>query len=74
MTRVPDRQRIYDDIREKIAAGEYPPGSKLPTMRELVEVYGTSAEPVRFALARLEAEGWIEGHQGKGRYVTGREP
>lgn len=71
MPRVPHRKRIADDIREKIRSGEWPPGHQLPSERELIAYYGTSAEPVRFALSRLEAEGLIEGHQGKARYVAG---
>lgn len=73
MPRIPDRQRIAQDIREKIRTGQYPPGSKLPTLRELAVQYGVSAEPVRTALLLLTAEGLIEGQQGKGVYVTGGE-
>lgn len=70
MPRIPDRQRIAQDIRKKIASGEYPPGSKLPSLREMTEHYRVSAEPVRSALLILQAEGLIEGHQGKGVFVS----
>ncbi|MGW0435263.1 winged helix-turn-helix domain-containing protein [Micromonospora sp. NPDC003197] len=69
MRRISDRQRIAQDIRDRIASGEYPPGAKLPSLRELIEHYGVSAEPVRSALLILQAEGLVEGHQGKGVYV-----
>jgi DNA-binding GntR family transcriptional regulator len=65
-----DRARITQDIRDKIASGEYPPGAKLPTMRQLMEHYRVSAEPVRTAILTLKAEGLIEGHQGKGVFVV----
>ncbi|MEV4626416.1 winged helix-turn-helix domain-containing protein [Micromonospora sp. NPDC049523] len=71
MPRISDRQRIAQDIRDRIASGEYAPGAKLPPLRELIVHYGVSAEPVRSALLILQAEGLIEGHQGKGTYVTG---
>ncbi|WP_229398958.1 winged helix-turn-helix domain-containing protein [Micromonospora okii] len=74
MPRVSDRQRIAQDIRDKIASGEYGPGDKLPSLRELIAHYGVSAEPVRSALLILQAEGLVEGHQGKGTYVTPRTP
>ncbi|MFR9777950.1 winged helix-turn-helix domain-containing protein [Micromonospora sp. MS34] len=74
MPRVSDRQRIAQDIRDKIASGEYAPGDKLPSLRELIAHYGVSAEPVRSALLILQAEGLVEGHQGKGIYVTPRDP
>ncbi|MFE9651706.1 winged helix-turn-helix domain-containing protein [Micromonospora sp. NPDC006431] len=73
MPRVSDRQRIAQDIRDKIASGEYAPGDKLPSLRELIAHYGVSAEPVRSALLILQAEGLVEGHQGKGIYVTPRD-
>ncbi|MGC4886085.1 GntR family transcriptional regulator [Micromonospora sp. DT227] len=41
-------------------------------MRELIAHYQVSAEPVRSALLILQAEGLVEGHQGKGTYVTPR--
>lgn len=72
MRRVSDRQRIAQDIRDKIASGQYAPGDKLPSLRELIAHYGVSAEPVRSALLILQAEGLVEGHQGKGVYVTER--
>lgn len=72
MPRVSDRQRIAQDIRDKIASGEYRPGDKLPSLRELTAIYGVSAEPVRSALLILQAEGLVEGHQGKGIYVNDR--
>ncbi|MEH0830651.1 GntR family transcriptional regulator, partial [Micromonospora sp. CPCC 205714] len=37
---VPPRYRyeqIADDLAERIASGEFPPGSKLPSRRELIE-------------------------------------
>lgn len=72
--RVPDRWRIAADLRQKIADGTYPPGSRLPTIRELAETYDVSEEPVRTALRTLEDEGWTEGQQGKGVFVSARPP
>ncbi|MFI5486286.1 winged helix-turn-helix domain-containing protein [Micromonospora echinaurantiaca] len=45
---VPPRYRyeqIADDLAERIASGEFPPGSKLPSRRELIGHYGVT-EPV----------------------------
>lgn len=72
--RPPDYRRIADDIRSKIADGVYAPGSRLPTYRELGEIYETSDQPVRAALGQLSAEGWIETQQGKGSFVAKRPP
>ena len=72
MPRISERQRIAQDIRDKIASGEFGPGVKLPSLRELTAHYGVSAEPVRSALLILQAEGLLEGRQGKGVYVTSK--
>lgn len=74
MLRVSDRQRIAQDIRDKITSGEYRLGDKLPSLRELTAQYGVSAEPVRSALLILQAEGLLEGQQGRGVYVTAGSP
>ncbi|MFK3981519.1 winged helix-turn-helix domain-containing protein [Micromonospora sp. NPDC050397] len=66
---VPDYQRIADDLREPIRSGRLKPGDKLPSKRELREIYGTSAQPVDAALFMLRTEGFIEGRQGKGTFV-----
>lgn len=72
--RTPDRQRIADDIRAKISSGEYPPGSKLPTIRALADHYRVSEEPVRTAIRNLSQQGWIETQQGKGSFVVEHPP
>lgn len=66
----PLRERIAETIRARIKSGEYPPGSKLPTERELAAEFECSLEPVKTALDRLQTEGWIVGQQGRGRYVA----
>jgi GntR family transcriptional repressor for pyruvate dehydrogenase complex len=66
-------QRIYEDIvrqiREKIASGEYRPGDRLPTEREIVDSLGVNKASLREAFRVLEAEGLIISQQGNGRFV-----
>lgn len=59
-----------DDLRRRIAAGEFAPGSQLPIQRDLAEYYGVSTQPVKAALLRLELAGEVVGHQGKGIFVA----
>ncbi|GAQ24967.1 GntR family transcriptional regulator [Tepidanaerobacter syntrophicus] len=65
---------IYDQIKrlleEKIENGEYLPGSKLPSERELSEQYKISRMTARNALTSLVNEGRAYRKQGKGTYVA----
>lgn len=61
--------QIKDDIQRKIETGHYGDGDKLPSERELCEMFSVSRIPVRKALEMLEAEGLIRSFQGKGSFV-----
>ena len=53
-------------LQGRIAAGEIPTGSYLPTERELQDAYGASRTTVRRALASLVETGWAEALPGRG--------
>ena len=59
--------RIAQALRERLAAGQPPPGELLPSEAALCEEYGVTRNTVRRALAELEAEGLIETLPGRGR-------
>ena len=63
-------RRIADDLRARIAAGEYPRGERLPTYRQFAEEYRAGVTTVQKAVALLMAEGLIVGVQGAGLYVA----
>lgn len=65
----PAHQRIYEDLRARIASGELAVGAKLPTQAELSAAYHCSVQPVKRALQRLEFEGLVESQQGVGSFV-----
>ena len=56
-------------LMRAILEGTYASGSRLPTERELAEVFGMTRTVVREALKRLEALGLIRIRQGSGIYV-----
>ncbi|MFJ9819970.1 GntR family transcriptional regulator [Streptomyces sp. NPDC101151] len=56
-------------LRAKIEGGEYPPGSKLPSERKLMELYDASRNTVRLGLQRLVAEGLVFASQGRAYMV-----
>jgi len=77
----PYYRRIHDDIRARIASGDWPPGSKLPSTRELVEYYqhqlaypNLSRLTVRRAVDMLIESGELRGQQGVGVFVAEGAP
>ncbi|MCR5371427.1 MAG: GntR family transcriptional regulator [Clostridium sp.] len=59
-------------ILSRITSGEYQPGDKLPSQKELREMLQVSLPTLREALSRLSAAGYITGAQGKGYFVNHR--
>ena len=66
-------RQIADQIANLIAAGEFPPGSRLPAERELAASLGVSRASVREAIISLEIGGLVEVRVGTGIFVTAPE-
>lgn len=66
---VPAYRQVADHIRAQIDTGEYPPGAKLPSERDLVESYGVSRPTIRDAIGLLRAEGVVIAEHGRGVFV-----
>ncbi len=66
------RRPKYRQLRDALASmmDELPPGSVMPTERELCERFGVARGTVRQALNLLEVEQRIHRHQGKGTFAT----
>ncbi len=68
-----DRRPMYlviaDDIRSKIANGDYAEGAKLPATPELAETYGVAKMTVQNAITELRKAGILSAQQGRGTYV-----
>jgi DNA-binding FadR family transcriptional regulator len=66
--------RIYQDVArqlaDKINAGEFPDGSRLPSERELAETFGASRTSIREALLSLRSAGLISARQRARARVT----
>jgi len=65
---------LYRQIKElllaRVASGEWPPGTFLPSEFALAAAYGISQGTVRKALDELAAENIVVRYQGKGTAVT----
>jgi GntR family transcriptional regulator len=48
---------VADDVRQMVAAGRYPPGTRLPSVRRLADEYGLAPQTVQNALRVLREEG-----------------
>jgi DNA-binding GntR family transcriptional regulator len=59
------REQVAGALRDEMMAGRLPAGSHF-TVKEIAELYGVSATPVREALLDLTAQGllWTEHHRG----------
>ncbi|REE98920.1 GntR family transcriptional regulator [Thermomonospora umbrina] len=66
--------RIATELREQIQRGDYPPGSRLPTLARLCQTHGVSQIVVRHAIALLRGEGLVETRRGGGTVVRVRPP
>ncbi len=62
--------QLTERLRLRIASGEYPPGGKLPAVRELAAEAGANPNTVQRAFADLEREGLIYTQRTSGRFVT----
>lgn len=62
-------ERVYDLIRDQIAAGRLPAGERLHQAK-LAQEMGVGISTVREALMRLESEGFLESEAYKGFHVT----
>ncbi|MEV5710244.1 FadR/GntR family transcriptional regulator [Actinoallomurus sp. NPDC052274] len=67
-------QRAIDEIKTRIAMGEFAPGQRLPTERDLAADLGLSRSSMREAIRALTVMGVLEARHGAGIYVTRLEP
>ncbi|MFJ9370008.1 FadR/GntR family transcriptional regulator [Nocardia sp. NPDC101769] len=63
--------QVADQLREQLASGRWPVGSRIPGEQELVELLGVSRNTVREALRSLIHLGLLEARVGDGTYVRG---
>lgn len=61
--------QVFEQIRDSILSGQWLPGQRLPSERELCETMAVNRSSVREALKRLEQARLVEIHQGNGSVV-----
>ena len=63
------QERTYEILRDRIHNGAYPPMARL-NIDALAREFGVSPIPVREALRRLEAQGWVQFRPNAGAIVS----
>ncbi|MFR9794964.1 FadR/GntR family transcriptional regulator [Streptomyces sp. MS06] len=63
-------EQVIATLRNQIASGEWPVGSRIPTEPELVEQLGVARNTVREAVRALAHNGLLDIRQGSGTYVV----
>ena len=52
--------QVIEKLKISILSGEYAPGDRLPTLREMTELYDVSRSVVNAAVVDLESNGYIK--------------
>ena len=62
--------QLLEQIRLRIISGKYPPGSRLPSVRELAMEAAVNPNTMQKALSELEQSGLLYSQRTSGRFVT----
>ncbi len=62
-------RQVADTLRAQIASGAYPPGSKIPSYRQLRDAHHVAQNTAQAAVRLLAAEGLVEIRPASGAYV-----
>ncbi len=63
---------LYNELRDRINSGVYPPGTALPSETRMCDEFGVSLITVRRAIHELALDGLVDSRHGIGSFV--REP
>ena len=62
--------QLSEQLGRRIVNGDYPPGSRFPTVRDLAAEAGVNPNTMQRALGQLESEGLVITNRTAGRTVT----
>ncbi|MGX7071575.1 GntR family transcriptional regulator [Helcococcus kunzii] len=71
-SKIPLYYQLASILEKKIEDGYYKEGDKLPSERELCELYDVSRMTIRLSIEELSKQGLVRKAQGKGTYVSNR--
>ena len=67
---LPIYAQLIEQIKVGIVTGAFPPGERLPSVRDLATEAGVNPNTMQRALAQLENEGLVYSQRTAGRFVT----
>ena len=62
--------QLVEHIQKRILSGEYAPGDKLPSVRELAKDAGVNPNTMQRAFQELERQGLVRANRTSGRFIT----
>jgi GntR family transcriptional regulator len=62
---IPIYRQLLDQVRRMVASGQLPPGTALPSIRDLALLHAINPMTISKAYSLLESEGVLERHRGK---------
>ncbi len=65
-------RQVFEIMRNRIEAGDYQPGDRIPSEALLIREFGVSRPTVARALQDLERRGLVSRRRGAGTYVSKR--
>ncbi|MGW4619530.1 GntR family transcriptional regulator [Streptomyces sp. NPDC004592] len=63
-------QQVADDLRRRIADGEFAETGQLPSLAQIQTRYEVTVTVARAAIRQLTTNGLAVSHQGKGAFLT----
>lgn len=62
--------QLIEQLELQICSGIYPPGARMPSVRDLAQEASVNPNTMQRALAKLEEDGLLYSHRTSGRFVT----
>lgn len=66
----PVYQQIMDILRYAVIRGEYGPGDRIPSVRDMAAMARVNPNTMQHAVSELEHEGMLTSHGTVGRFIT----
>jgi Transcriptional regulators len=67
--KTPIVEKVYDAMKDCIISQQWPTGEKIPSEKDLAEMFGVNRVTVRMALQKLNTLGIVETRVGEGTFV-----